>query len=143
MFKIKKHNFKNELNEQSIIIGSFYILNYYDILVFFRVCKTTKKSVYLIELGTKKYKDGIILTKGFKASKKPLVILNNNTWQKSTYEVFPQKDGLPIEIEFGSKLYNEALKRTDFPLCGTVYAELIQDIWKWYWVIEEKINGIA
>ena len=144
MFHIIKKTFKSEPNEQGIIIGSFYILNYYGVYVFFRVCKTTKKSVYLIELATKKHKDGVVLTKGFKTTKKPYIVQNNNTWRKSNYEVFPTKDKLlPIEIEYGSKLYNEALKNTRYPMVGTGYAEPIEDIWKWYWIKDEIVNGVA
>lgn len=136
--------FKSELNEQGIIIGSFYVLNYYGVYVFFRVCKTTKKSVYLIELATKKHKDGVVLTKGFKPTKKPYIVQNNNTWRNSIYEVFPTQDKLlPIEIYYGSKLYNEALKNTKYPVCGTAYAEPVQDIWKWYWIKDEITNGVA
>ena len=144
MSHIIRRVFKSELNEQGILIGSFYILNYYGVYVFLRVCKTTKKSVYLIELATKKHKEGISLTKGFKPTKKPYIVQFNNTWRKSNYEVFPTKDKLlPIEITYGSKLYNAALQNTKYPVCGTAFAEPVQDIWKWYWVVEEKANGVA
>lgn len=36
----------NELNQQGIFIGDYFVLNYYDILVFFQVTKTTKNSVF-------------------------------------------------------------------------------------------------
>ena len=143
--KIIKRVFKSELNEKGIIIGSFYVLNYCDICIFFRVCKTTKKSVYLIELATKKYKNGVMLVKDFKPAKNPYIVQNNNTWLNSLYEVFPTKDKLlPIEISYGSKLYNEALRRHKKPVVGTAYAEPIEEVWKWYWIIDDEIiNGVA
>ena len=66
----------DELNDYGIFLLDIYVLNYYGIKVFFQVCKTTEKSVYLIELATKRYKNGIMLTKNFSASKKPYIILN-------------------------------------------------------------------
>lgn len=145
---LKQKNFQNELNEKGIIIGSFYILNYYGICVFFRVCKTTKHSVYLMELATQRYEDGIMLKDGFKGSKDPYVVLENNTWRKSQYEVFPEKNGcLPIPVEYGSKLYREAEnKMVGSPLCGTVYAEPIpyDDLMSHYWLDDiEIVNGNA
>lgn len=139
---------KNELNEMGIFVGSFYILNYYGICVFFRVCKTTKKSVYLMELATKRYKEGIMLCKGFKGSKNPYVVLENNTWRKSKYEVFPTEEGLPIEVQYGSKLFNEAKNKMcqNVPMCGQVYAQPIEfnDLMAHYWLDDiEKINGLA
>lgn len=141
----------DELNDYGIFLLDIYVLNYYGIKVFFQVCKTTEKSVYLIELATKRYKNGIImLTKNFSASKKPYIILNNNTRRKSTYEVYPVKNGyghyLPIEVKLGSRLHEEALNRTDFPIAGTAYAVPVRDVLNKYWVddiIEEEVNGLA
>ena len=98
-----------------------------------------------MELATKRYKDGVALTKGFKPSKNPYIVQNNNTWRKSLYEVFPTKDKkLPIEVQYGSKLYNEAIRRGNKAIVGTGYAEPIEDIHEWYWLEDrEIINGVA
>ena len=129
-----------------------FALNYYGILVFFQVCKVTENSVFLVELATKRYKNGIRLTKHFSASKKPYIILNNNIYTRSTYEVYPIRNGysylLPIEVDIDSPLYQEALNRTEYPVLGTVYASPIYDYANKYWIIEdfninEKLDGLA
>ena len=67
----------DELNKYDIFLLDVFVLNYYGILVFFQVCKTKKDSVFLVELATKRYKNGITLTKGFKASKKPHSVIRS------------------------------------------------------------------
>ena len=139
----------NELNKYDIFLLDVFVLNYYGILVFFQICKTTKNTVFLVELGTKKYRDGITLTKNLKTAKNPYIILNNNTHTKSQFEIYPVKiekePWLPIEIGVNSRLFKEALNRTDFPLVGTVYAVPLRDYANKYWVneIEMNINGYA
>lgn len=128
----------NELNDNGIFLLDVFVLNYYGILVFFQVCKTTEETVFLVELGTKRYKNGIMLTKHFKAAKKPLIILNNNTHTRSTYEVVPYKMTVPIKITFDSPLYKEALKRTELPTIGTFYAEKVFEYANKYWIVEEN-----
>ena len=127
----------NELNDNGIFLLDVFVLNYYGILVFFQVCKTTEKTVFLVELGTKRYKDGITLTKRFKAAKKPYIILNNNTHTRSTYEVVPYKMTVPIMIDLDMPIYKEALKRTELPIVGTFYAEKIVDYANKYWITRE------
>lgn len=137
----------NELNDKSVFLGDVYCLNYYGILVFFYVSKTTAKTVYLVELGTKRYKNGIMLTKNLKASKKPYIILNNNTYTKTTYEVIPEKNlSLPIMITSDLPIYKKALDNVDFPLTGVFYAEKIFDYINRYWVVDnfnEKLDKIS
>ena len=96
--------------------------------MFFTVVWTKKDRVYLIELATKKYKNGIRFTKKIRATKHPLVILEKNVYRKSEYFVFPanivpNEVWLPIEVKYGSKLYKEACKRTPYPICGTAFAK--------------------
>lgn len=136
---------KDELNDYGVFISDVYVLNYYGILVFFQVCKTTEKTVFLVELGTKKYKNGITLLKGLKASKNPLIITKNNTIRKTEYEVFPQKDlSLPIQIDFNTPIYKKALEHNNNVLIGIFYAKKILDFNNVYWVVtEENINGYA
>ena len=142
---------KNRLNDLDIIVLDTYVLNYYGILVFFQVCKTTEKTVFLVELGTKKYKNGITLTKNLKPSKNPLIITQNNTWRKSTYEVKPVNNHtLPIMIDTSMPIYRKAMDRLwwfDVPLSGIYYATKIIDYVNKYWVLdgqfEVKADGIA
>ena len=49
----------NEPNRYGIYLLDMYMLDYYGIKLFFQVCKTTENSVFLVELATKRYKDGI------------------------------------------------------------------------------------
>lgn len=131
----------NELNEYGVFLGDVYCLNYHNILVFFYVSKTTEKTVYLVELGTKKYKGGVTLLKGFKAAPKPLVILENNTYTKTTYEVTPRPDlSLPIQIKMNMPIYKKALEKTEYPLVGTFFITKIKDWANRYWVLEETTN---
>lgn len=142
----------HEINEKGIMLLDVFMLDYCGIKVFFQVCKTTKKSVFLVELGIKKYKNGITLLKGFKPSKNPYIITINNTQTKSTYEVFPEKIDdneywLPIEIKMGSKIYIKAItKNREYPPIGTAYAVPIKEYANKYWENsteiekEEKIN---
>ena len=138
---------ENELNDNGVFIGDIYVLNYYEILVFFEVCKTEAKSVFLVELGTKRYKNGVIFQKGFKTSKKPLIIAENNTRNKTTYQVRPRKDlSLPILSTTDMLIYKRAKENTKYPNTGIFYATKIVDYMNRYWVTDEEkyeINGIA
>ena len=134
----------NELNQQGIFIGDYFVLNYYDILVFFQVTKTTKNSVFLIELATKHTKYGIMLTKRLKPSKNPLIIQKNNTSTKTQYEVYPTKLNdkeywLPIYINYGDKIFELASKQTDFPAYGYAYACRINEVINKYWEEPKKM----
>lgn len=133
----------NELNDFGVFIGDVYVLNYYNILVFFLVCRTTEKTVFLIELATKRYKNGIMLTKRLKPSKNALIIINNNSKRNGTYQVVPNKDlSLPIKIDMNLPIYKKALERTEFPLIGTFYATKVIDYTNRYWLLEEKLDKI-
>lgn len=133
---------RDELNEQGIFLLDIYMLDYYGIKVFFQVCKTRKNSVYLVELATKRYKNGTMLTKTIKASKKPIIITSNNTYTKSTYKVYPVKlyneYWLPIDIKYGSSINNLAKEYVDYPSFGTAYAIPIKDYLNKYWEQREK-----
>ena len=135
----------DELNDFGVFLGDIYVLNYYGILVFFYVCKTTERTVFLVELETKPYKNGLILTETLKASKKPLIIVNNNTYTKTTYEVMPTKElFLPIQITTDLPIYEKALECTDYPLTGVFYiSKVVNHVGK-YWVCNssEKIDRI-
>ncbi len=138
---------KYDLNDYDIFVTDIFGLNYYGINVFFRVCGTTEKTVFLVELGTKRYKNGVTLKKGLKTAEKPCIIVNNNKYTKSTYEVKPTKKGLPIKITEDLPIYKMAQERTEYPLTGTFYAVHIHDIVNKYWVDdwkkEEKLGGYA
>lgn len=100
-----------------------------------------------MELETERFEDGIMIKEGFKAAKKPYVVTENNSWEKSQFEVIPTEEGLPIPVEYGSKLYELAkYKSKSEPLCGTVFAEPIpyNDLMNHYWLDDiEIIDGVA
>lgn len=139
----------DELNKHGIFIGDVFILNYCGIKVLFQVCKTTKNSVFLVELATKRYKDGIMLTKSIKASKNPLIINKDNTHTHSTYEVVPiklEKDyWLPIEIKPFSKIHIMALQRNGFEYAptGYAYAVPVKEYYNRYWTDSTEPIGLA
>lgn len=137
----------NELNNQGIFLLDVFMLDYCGIKVFFQVCKTTEKSVFLVELATKRYKNGIMLTKNLSVSKKPYIIINNNTRTRSTYEVYPinmdmenREYWLPIEIKINSRIYKEA--RKEYSPIGIAYAVPIRDFLNKYWLEDEEIEKI-
>ncbi|MCR4661660.1 MAG: hypothetical protein K5765_06665 [Clostridia bacterium] len=130
----------DELNIYGVFLGDIYLLNFYGVLAFFYVSKTREDTVFLTELGTKKYKNGVMFTKGMKAAKKPLIIVKNNTFRKTTYEVTPNKDlTLPIIITPDLPIYKKALKRTDLIYPGTYTAYRVLDYYNKYWVAEENM----
>ena len=49
------------MNVHGVFLQDIYLLSYCGIKVIFQVCKTYERSVCLIELATKKYKNGISL----------------------------------------------------------------------------------
>ncbi len=129
----------NELNIYDIFINDVFVLNYHGLLVFFQVCKTTEKSVFLVELGIKKYKkDGITLTKKLKPSKKPLIITENNTIRKTTYEVKPFKlDNIlfiPIRIDWDVPIIN----LVEYPTFGIYFATPIKKYVGKYWKAKDN-----
>ena len=135
----------DELNDCGIFLLDIYLLDYYGIKVFFQVCKTTKNTVYLVELATKRTKYGIMLTKHIKASKNPLIVRSNNTYTKSEYEVKPinlsgKEYWLPIEIKYGDPIHKEAEKYDFCPVCGYAYAVPIKDVINKYWKAPSEIE---
>lgn len=76
-------------NDKGVKFGNDFCLNYFGVILFFTVVWTKKDIVYLIELATKKYNNGIRFTKKIRATKHPLVILEKNVYRKSEYFVFP------------------------------------------------------
>lgn len=135
---------KNELNKNGIFLLDTYMLDYCGIKVFFQVCGTTKDTVFLIELATKKTKYGIMLTKRIKPSKTPLIVRYNNVFSKSNYEVRPidlygKEFWLPIQIKYGDAIYEEAKQYNEYPPIGYAYAVPIKDILNKYWEEPEKI----
>ncbi len=138
----------NELNDYDIYITDVYMLNYEGVLVFFQVCGTKKKSVFVIELATKKYKSNyLMLSKNMCPSKKPFFVLTNNVFTKSTYEVFPVDIGygkyfLPFLVKYGDPLYKEAEKYVSTPAPGWVYAKRISvdEYVNKYWQIPKSLK---
>ena len=131
----------NELNDQGVFLGDVYLLNYYDILAFFEVSKTKHNRVYIFELGVKKYKNGYTLLSGWKRAKKPLVITENNTYEKTTFVAYPQKDlSLPIRITSDMPIYKKAQERVKNPLLGTFYLTKVldEDLRNYYWTVDEE-----
>lgn len=124
--------------------SDIFVLNYYGVFVFFQITKITSSSVFLMELESKPYKNGYVLKFPIKACKTPLVILKNNTYEKSTYEVYPLKleDDflLPIEVQLFSPLYNKALEEGRNPIDGIAYAEKVKNHLGKYWSNKRKIK---
>ena len=129
---------------EEICPQDIYALNYYGIIVVFEVCDVHHEKedyVSLIELETKRYKDGIALTKQLKPAKYPLVIKNNNVWSKTTYYVRARLDKkLPIVVSQTSRLFWEATKYVDSPMIGTFLAEPFPNYLTTYWEKPKKIK---
>ena len=126
------------MNCEHVFIGDVYLLIYHGIYVFLFVSKELDDGVYICELGTKKYKDGIMFKKGFyrSTSKNPYIVLENNLYSKTKFKVTPTKNCpgangidyyLPIEIDYNSKIFLEAKRRgIKNPIFGTFYAYLLK-----------------
>lgn len=93
----------DDLNEQGIFLADVFALDYYETKLFFQVVKTTKSSVFLMELHTEPYEYGVKISIPVRPEKYPSIIKKNNTLTKTTYEVYPikiEKDWwLPIEFD--------------------------------------------
>ena len=104
----------DDLNEQGIFLADVFALDYYETKLFFQVVKTTKNSVFLMELHTEPYEYGVKISIPVCPEKYPSIIKKNNTLTKTTYEVYPikiEKDWwLPIEfdgfIHYATKVEN-------------------------------------
>ena len=130
------------MTDTGIYLLDLYLLSYSGMKIIFQVCKTTKKSVFLIELATKRYKGGYTLTDTFHATKSPLIVVDKNVFTKSTYEVpATRKDKkLPIRILYGSRAYNEATKYVKYPKFGTFLAVPFLDYMNTYWKAPKKLK---
>ena len=131
---------------EKVHVNKVYAINYYGIVVVFQVCGFGPKgAVYLVELATKKYKEGIALTENLETAKKPLVVKEKNTRNKSRFKVYPTRNGyLPIYIGMKTELFWEALKYEENPEMGYVLAVPFNDFLHTYWnkpqkIIKEKI----
>lgn len=111
------------MNKHGIFIQDIYLLSYCGIKVIFEVCETFEHSVRIIELATKKYRNGISLTKRIRPTRFPLVVTGPNTFEKSRYEVRTRPDKrLEIVITRASRLFWEATKYVECPLIGKFLA---------------------
>ena len=128
------------MTDTNIHLLDLYMLSYEGLKVVFQVCDTTPDSVFLIELATKRYKDGVTLTKKYKATKKPLIITHNNIFTKSTYEVPATREDkkLPIKITMATPIFWEAYKHTPYPRTGTFLAVPFPDHRNTYWKNRKK-----
>lgn len=131
----------NELNEDGVFLQDIYLLSYCGLKIVLEVCKTYPHSVCVIELATKKYREGISLTKWIRPTPKPLLVVGQNTFEKSTYEVKTNRDKtLSIVITRLSNLFWEATKYVDCPLTGTFKAVPFPDYLNTYWKKPKKIK---
>ena len=130
-----------KLNKDGVFTQDIYLLSYCGLKIIFEVCKTYENSVCIIELATRKYKDGISLTKWIRPTPHPLVVTGPNTFEKSTFEVKtnPNKN-LSIIITRVSKIFWEAAKYVDCPLVGTFQAVPFPDFRNTYWKKPKKIK---
>lgn len=139
---------RDELNDFGIRIQDAFLLDYYGVKVFFRVCGTTKDSVFLVELAQKRTKWGIQISRTLKGSKNPLVVLKGNDSVHSRYEAFPESVSgsvrLPIRVDYGDPLHREAMNYAEFPACGYAYAvplnKPMHELLDMYWEVSEKVN---
>lgn len=121
-------------NQYRVYTQDIYILCFAGIKVVFEVCRVTYNSVFLVELATKKYKDGIIVDENLSLSKNPFFVKENNNRLKSTFEVFPLADrSIPIEITKDSDIYWEACKYVKEPVVGWYLAEPFPNYLNTYW----------
>lgn len=128
-----------------IYINDVFMLNYYGIRVIFQVANVSEdeKEIYLVELATKRYKDGYTLTKNLDTSKNPFIIKKNNARTKTTYKVSPNEDGtFYVLVPMYSKLFWEALKYVEYPKTGYVLAVPFKDYLNTYWEEPVKIKEI-
>lgn len=132
------------MTDNGIKLLDLYILSYLGIKVVFQVCNTTRNTVTLIELATKKYKDGITLTKRYKATKKPLIIKNDNVFSRSKYKVVAMREDkkLPIKIDLTTKIFYEAQKYQEYPPMGTFLAVPFVEHRTTYWKKPKKIEKV-
>lgn len=132
---------KITINKFHVYIGDVFLLNYYGILTFFQVAKTTENYVYLVELATKPHEIGIVIDDKVRTSKHPYFVTKNNLRSKTTYKVMPIihnfEPVLPIQITEDSNIYKEVYKFVDYPQPGTFYAYYIEDWRGCCWVSEE------
>lgn len=128
------------MTNTGIKLLDLYLLSYCGLKVIFQVCETTERTVTLIELATKKYKNGYTLTKKYKASKKPLVIKGDNVFTRSNFKVVAIREDkkLPIKIDMTTKLFWEAEKYVDFPKVGIFLAAPFLDHINTYWAKPQK-----
>lgn len=140
-------------NENGIIFGDCFYLNYYGINVFFYVCKTNKDSACVYELAKKRVKyEGRtveILCNNLVATKSPLVVLENNCYTKSNFWVSTTKDKcLIIPVEYLSPLYKKALEQgVEFPATGEFKALMLEEekkkgFLRFYWEVTKPIKKI-
>ena len=132
------------MTDTGILICDLYLLSYEGLKVIFQVCKTTPKTVCLIELATKKYKDGYTLTKKYRPSKQPLVVVKDNVFSRSAYEVSAMRidKKLPIRIDLRSKLFWEATKYTRYPKRGIFFAVPFLNHRNTYWKKPVELSKI-
>ena len=129
------------MNKDGVFLQDIYLLSYCGLKIIFEVCKTFEHSVCIIELATKKYKDGISLTKRIRPALFPLVVTGSNRFSTSTFEVLttPNKR-LAIHINRNSPIFWEAAKYVDCPLTGVFFAVPFPDYLNTYWKKPKKLK---
>lgn len=112
--------FEEKDNRHDIIFGDIFYLNYYDINVFFQVCKTSYNQVAIYELEKKRIDVDKEKVCPYKRARKPLLIIKNNCYRKSTYWVDTDYDDdlnkiIYLNISMDSPLYKLAQEKYLFP----------------------------
>lgn len=135
-------------NVDGVKFGDVFYLNYYNINVFFYVCRTGVDQVAIFELAKKKVlynnEKVEVLAPGLKPARNPLVVIKNNCWTKSEFYVRTTKDKeLIIPVAFRSPLYLAAIELgNEFPTTGNFRAFLVKDCYAYFGKIPEKIKKI-
>jgi len=129
------------MNKDGVFLQDIYLLSYCGFKIIFEVCKTYDHSVCVIELATKKYKDGISLTKRIRPTLHPLVVRGPNTFGKSTFEVETRPDKkLVFYVNPTVELFWEALKANPYPPIGKFLAVPFPDYLQTYWKKPKKLK---
>lgn len=124
-------------NDDDVLFGDIFYLSYCGINVFLKVCRTNKKAVCVYELSKRRLK-GHRETISSRASKNPLLVMENNTWTKSNFWVETGIDKnnekfIKIQMDTNSKLFKKVVE------LGYVLPPVLIA----YWMKEEQEKGIA
>lgn len=145
MVERKKKALKHPtLNIYGVMLGDVYILDYYGLIVYFKVSRVWEDKVGLVELATYIEDEDIYCFYPDRRLAKKTFFVNKNVNTKTDFIIEPDEDGtIPITITADTKIYQNAIERgIKNPLEAIYYIEKIDDTYtKWYsdYVNEKEI----